>query len=305
MKDEDMEERIIMTKENIKSFDALFHTLESNKNSKNLCSRDFDYVYCQIARMIVAWIEYAIRNENDFDEGYSLNKGLIIGLYVRTFKILLNIDKAIYKDAMSYDIVMQLSRKIIEMCATAQYLLKNKDNEELFERYRYKSIKGDKMFYEQVIEDISKTDKEPLYIQKRVLQSIDEKFNKLNIDKSKSVKKFPNIENVFNETGYKALYDIVYRVVSHSIHADAMSTITTDLLYKKDNKKFFSKFEQNQCDLRLYNPVLRIVLYALKDLIETYEFSFDKNIFIREGELILTFIDKLEKLHEGYLNEEQ
>lgn len=300
-----MEEDIIMIKENIESLNGLFKEVENNINNDSVSSREFDYVYCQIARLIAAWIEYAIKSENDFNDGYELNKGLIIGLFVRLFKILVNIDKLIYKDSMSYDIAMQLGRKTIELCATAQYLLKYKDDEELIEKYKYKSIIGEKNFYDRVVNDMNGTNDEAVFIQKRVIQSIDEKFNKLNIDKSKSIKKFPNIETVFAKTGHKALYDIAYRVVSHSIHADAMATVTDDLLYEKENKKFFLKFEQNQYDLRQYNPTLIIILYALKDFIQTYEFSFDKNIFIREGEIILNFIEKLEKLHEEYLNKKQ
>ena len=294
-----------MIKKNIESLNGLFQELENKINNDLVSSRDFDCVYCQIARLIAAWIEYAIRSENDFNGGYELNKGLIIGLFVRLFKILVIIDKLIYKDSMSYDIAMQISRKTIELCATAQYLLKYKDDEELIERYKYKSIIGEKNFYDRVVNDMNGTNDEAVFIQKRVIQSIDEKFNKLNIDKSKSIKKFPNIENVFAETGHKALYDIAYRVVSHSIHADAMSTITCDLVYKNENNKFFPRFEQNQYDLRQYNPTLIIILYALKDFIQTYEFGFDKNIFIREGEIILNFIEKLEKLHEEYLNKKQ
>ena len=300
-----MEEDIIMIKENIESLNGLFKEVENNINNDSVSSREFDYVYCQIARLIAAWIEYAIKSENDFNDGYELNKGLIIGLFVRLFKILVNIDKLIYKDSMSYDIAMQLGRKTIELCATAQYLLKYKDDEELIEKYKYKSIIGEKNFYDRVVNDMNGTNDEAVFIQKRVIQSIDEKFNKLNIDKSKSIKKFPNIETVFAKTGHKALYDIAYRVVSHSIYADAMATVTDDLLYEKENKKFFLKFEQNQYDLRQYNPTLIIILYALKDFIQTYEFSFDKNIFIREGEIILNFIEKLEKLHEEYLNKKQ
>lgn len=300
-----MEEDIIMIKENIESLNGLFKELENNINNDSVSSREFDYVYCQIARLIAAWIEYAIKTENDFNDGYELNKGLIIGLFVRLFKILVNIDKLIYKDSMSYDIAMQLNRKTIELCAIAQYLLKYKDDEELIEKYKYKSLIGEKNFYDRVVNDMNGANDEVVFIQKRVLQSIDEKFNKLNIDKSKSVKKFPNIETVFSETGHKALYDIAYRVVSHSIHADAMSTITCDLVFKNENNKFFPKFEHNQYDLRQYNPTLKFILYALKDLIQTYEFSFDKNIFIKEEEIILYFIVKLEKLHEEYLNKKQ
>ena len=108
-----MEEDIIMIKENIESLNGLFKELENNINNDSVSSREFDYVYCQIARLIAAWIEYATKSENDFNDGYELNKGLVIGLFVRLFKILVNIDKLIYKDSMSYDIAMQLSRKTI------------------------------------------------------------------------------------------------------------------------------------------------------------------------------------------------
>ena len=232
-----MEEEIIMVKENVKLLNNLIQLLEKSIDNDSVMSKDFDYVYCQIARLIAAWIEYAIKGEEDFNNGYSLNKGLIVGLYIRVFKILVNIDKLIYKNSMSYDVAMQLSRKTIEICATAQYLLKHKDDEKILERYRYKSIKGEKNFYEQVINDMENTNEEAMHIQKRVINSIEEKFKKLNIDINKNIKKFVNIETVFKETGHKELYDIAYRVVSHSIHADAMSTITCDLVYKNENNK--------------------------------------------------------------------
>ncbi len=206
---------------------------------------------------------------------------------------------------MSYDIAMQFNRKLIELCATAQYLLKYKDDEELMEKYRYKSILGEKMLYRQVKDDINNANGEILDIQRRILQSIDEKFEILKIDKNKKVEKFGKIEEVFEKTGYKKLYDNAYRVVSHSIHADAISTVACDLLYKKENNKFFIKFEQNQYDLRQYNPILKIIMYALNDFIQTYNFNFDKDIFIKEGKIILNFIDKLEKMHERYLNKER
>lgn len=73
----------ILTKQNIECIDNLLTELKEKIQKGTITSRDFDYAYCQLARLVIQLIEYTIRNEKEFDKGYNLDNALVIGNFVQ------------------------------------------------------------------------------------------------------------------------------------------------------------------------------------------------------------------------------
>lgn len=289
----------ILVKKNIECIDNLLLELKKKVRKSKANSRDFDYVYCQLARLVIQFIECIIRDDKEFNKGYTLDKALLVGNYVHIYKLLLIIDKHIYTNNIEYEVAMDISRKMLELAEIARYLIKH-FGEGIIEAYKNKYIKAEEMFEQQVVSDVTESGNiEP--IQKRILDSISNKLGTLKLNEEKNTKRFPSIEVIFKDLCDDKLYNICYRTLSHSIHADAMHILSNDIK-DKGNNLFAIVFERKVADIRLYNPTLVIVIMAIKDLVHMYDYDFNKESVIKEIDSLCLYVKELENLHENYIS---
>ena len=205
-------------------------------------------------------VKNTVRNPS----GYSLADAPILGLLVRTWKLLKELIR--YYEESNAEIIGVLERPLLEAAVTARYLM-NAD-ERVIEDYRKCSYK-DRL---RILRDLKAGS--PFFNtnagqrlllavrQKLALESLSEESFALQ-KRNRWRLQGKNFFEIFAEVEHEELYPSTYGIMSESIHGSWNDSMDYDLLRNDDAT--FSAFPFYQpADIRYVTPLLRFVTPAYR-----------------------------------------
>ena len=199
-----------------------------------------------------------IKNVKRNPTGYGFNDAAILGLLIRTVKILKEVVK--YYKIDNGDIVSLLDRQIIESAVTAKYLIIK--GEDVIEDYR-------KCSYKDRLKILTDAERSPEFYKSppgiRLKQSIIEKFtaegftiNSFDVQKKNNWKlDGKTFYEIFSEVEPPEFYKLLYGIPSESIHGSWNDSMDYHLLKNKDGT-FSAYLNYQPVDIRMVTPLLRI-----------------------------------------------
>lgn len=282
----------ILTIEKQKEIIKMIDELEDKVNKGFANNRLFDLVYCELSKKLIDIIKLVVENEKEYKHGYYIDKALIFGGMARICKLLEIINKLIEAEMMEYEVAMDYSRKVIELSISVRYLIKNFGNKEIIDKYKYNAKKTEIIFIKKY-----KGKSKGFLINSAVL-SAEKMIKKLRI--ADDVNKGVSVVKMFEGVGEQNLYDDVYRTLSHSIHCDSMDILRNDIVEGAD-KKFNLNFKHGDSNIRMYNPLLSIIIQSTSDLLYKFDSDLDKEVVTHELHVLFQAIEKLPPIFDKYI----
>lgn len=282
----------ILTIEKQKEIKEMIDKLTDKVNKRVANNRSFDLVYSELSENLIGIVKLVIEHEQEYKWGYNIDKALIFGNMVRICKLLEIINKLIESEMLEYELAMDYSRKVIELSIAARYLIKNYGNKEIFDGYKYNAVKAEKVFIKSY-----KCKHNGRLIDSAVF-SAEGMIKKLRI--ADGVSKGINIISMFKGVGEQVLYDDTYRKLSHSIHCDAIDILRNDIAECIDNR-FYLNFNRGNSNIRIYNPLLSIIIQPTSDLLYKFDSDLDKEVVTHELHVLFQAIEKLPPIFDKYI----
>ena len=282
----------ILTIEKQKEINEMIDKLTDKVNNRVANNRSFDLVYCELSKELMDIIKLVIEHEKEYKCGYNIDKALIFGGMVRICKLLEIINKLIESEMMEYEVAMDYSRKVIELSISVRYLIKNYGNKETIDRYKYNAKKTEIVFIKKY------KDKSKSFLINSAILSAEKMIKQLRI--ANNVNKGVSVIKMFEGVGEQNLYDDVYRTLSHSIHCDSMDILRNDIVEGADNK-FNLNFKRGDSNIRMYNPLLSIIIQPTSDLLYKFDSDLDKEMVTHELHVLFQAIEKLPSVFDKYI----
>lgn len=277
--------------------------LQKNESNR-VKNEDFTKTWCDISILVASYFELIIQTSLHTQNGYTKNEAVIYGLLMRIFRILCYQRRLVCKQLMTTILAGFFERMLLEGNINLQYFISNYDDSVL-NAFRLRSLKAETLFEEAINNDISQNGGHPSSWQSRLLNSIHNTYNKAQATYEEAKKtnvKLPNIEQRFNNTGNKRLYDIAYRTKCHDIHGDWVDFTLNYLIYDENTKTFCPNFQEYKADLRQLNPALIICCDTLIKFIEHFPGHGLSQDICDEINLSKQLVILLENMHDNFLN---
>jgi hypothetical protein len=209
-----------------------------------------------------------ITNKERNPSGFSLDDAPILGLLVRSWKLLKEINRQY--ELKNGEIVLVLDRPFLEAAVTATYLVRG--DATLMEDYR-------KCSYKHRLRNLADFKAGSKFFETkaglRLLESIQEKmsFEKLSEGDFESQKKNRwriqglSFFDIFASVHDKSLYASTYGIMSESIHGSWNDSLELDLIKKNDGTFSANPFH-TQPDVRFVSPLLIFSQLAFREWLQ-------------------------------------
>ncbi len=235
---------------------------------------------------------------------WTRDEAVITGLMIRAYKLQESILSEICEKRM--EIVDILTRCLGESLINLKYLLKHKDDPELFEDYIEYSLRSEKRLFIKIEDNVKASGKE-LPIEKRMKASILRSFEKAEYDMDKVNEKS---YETWGEKGHKKAIDLgmedIYFVMcglrSHAIHGNFQDLIRYHLEYK--DGYFSPNTNWGHPRPQIVNAIALLSAQVNKDYLDKaiQRYNESEEIGKKLDDMIIR-IKIVDELHEQFLNE--
>ena len=240
------------------------------------CQRDYQYghlifeLYKEATSLVCISAGVGFR-DNDGRPEFKLDQAICVGLLVRISKYMTSVVK-LSSGIEHADVVQALNRCIIESSVNLQYLLIKRSDPRIFARFQTSSLKGERILFDIINENIERRSKRQLKIEYGMLQSILEtcELSGVSIEDIdlKSSSWGGNFRQKLKVLGLDDGYVFFQMMPSHAIHGDWVDLVKNHLVPSGDG--FVPNFDWNRTDGVLLNPVAIFVVDTAREYLSSF-----------------------------------
>lgn len=282
-------------------YKANFDKLKTSNSESDYVEASFNYL--RETTIICVILGNSLRSDDHKNpKKWSRNEAIICGSLLRIAHLLNGFLSEIVNHRM--ETAMIFERSIYETCINIMYLVK-KNDPLVFDEYVKYSLRYEKRLYLEIQGNIAVRGSK-LYIEERMMKSIENSFLKSRIDMAEIDETARDtwggsIRKRFKYLNIDHLYDVLISRVSHTIHGNWQDLLTHYIAYNEDGTfepKGDSSVPKPQAICAMTTILVKTINAFAEWFIDSYS---EKEIIIERLDQIDSDVRIIDESHEGYL----
>jgi hypothetical protein len=235
-------------------------------------------------------------------DGMPRDQAICVGLLVRIIKFMTAVMQLVSGDSRRREVVMSLTRSILESAVNVRYLLA-KNDPDVFRSFVVSGLGPERELYDVIERNIKDRGGAVQPIEKRMLWSIERtcRLGGVTITDIPLKSSWVNLRERFNALGDEDLYLSVQRIGSHAVHGTWSDLILHHL--DEAGNGLVADPEWALVDTRILCPPCYLVIEAVKAYLTHYFAGFRDLVVVEHR--ILDLLDRVRKVdhaHERWMS---